>query len=154
MDERIQQVLDGELSRDALTADELRQLIAAERMIDGVLRAVPEPPLPDLSRGVLRRLPAAPPTRSRVAWLWRSRPLAIQWRPAYGLAAAAVIAAVLLVRSPEQRTAAPPQHVLIEFRLEAPQAQQVSLAGDFSDWKPAYQLTRTKAGTWTILVPL
>lgn len=154
MDERIQQVLDGELSREALTPEETRELLAAESVIGGVLRDLPTQPLPDLSRSVLRQVGQRGRARSRAAWLWRPRPVSLQWRPVYALAAAAVIAVVLLVRSPEPRTALAPQHVLIEFRLDAPQAQRVDLAGDFSDWKPAYNLTRTRAGTWTIVVPL
>jgi DNA-binding response OmpR family regulator len=44
---------------------------------------------------------------------------------------------------------APPTRVA--FRLDAPEAGQVSLVGDFNDWDPAAcRLTRQASGTWTV----
>jgi 1,4-alpha-glucan branching enzyme len=47
-----------------------------------------------------------------------------------------------------------PQQVLVQFRLDAPQASRVALAGNFTDWQPTYELTRTAGGVWTITIPL
>ena len=44
--------------------------------------------------------------------------------------------------------------VLIQFHLDAPAAQQVALAGDFTGWQPTYALTRSDNGSWTIVVPM
>jgi 1,4-alpha-glucan branching enzyme len=44
--------------------------------------------------------------------------------------------------------------VLVQFRLDAPDASGVALAGNFTDWEPKYQLTRTAGGVWTVTVPL
>jgi hypothetical protein len=164
MDARIQQALDGELAADQLTREEAATVAAAESMIRGIVRAVPHEPMPDLSQAVLSRLEAIEPAparqgrvRSAWGWFWQPRPVAL--RPAYGLAAFA-LAALLLTRAPEPQTQvnapvaqATPQ-VLIQFRLDAPDAQQVSLAGDFTGWQPQHEMTRSENGAWTIVVPL
>lgn len=44
---------------------------------------------------------------------------------------------------------------VVIFRLEAPAAQSVSLAGDFNDWDPAkHPMNRTNDGSWKIAIPL
>ncbi len=43
----------------------------------------------------------------------------------------------------------------VNFFCHAPEAQQVSLVGDFNDWQPdAHPMTRQPEGTWAIEVPL
>ena len=42
----------------------------------------------------------------------------------------------------------------ILIRLDAPQARVVTLAGNFTRWKPAYTLTRSEPGIWTVVVAL
>jgi len=166
MDELTRKALDGELPRDRLDPARAADLAAAEAEIAAVLRAVPMQPLPDLAPAVMRRIeqaaarapavtaaPAAP-LRALFDWIWNPRPLSIRWRPAYGFAAAAVVLfAVVLGRE----TAPAPhasQQVLTQFLLSAPDAQQVALAGDFTDWQPAHVLTRSEPGVWTVVVPL
>lgn len=166
MDGRIQRVLDGELPRNELTAAELVVLERAEAAVARVVHALPEAELPDLSGAVLARTRglAGPtvegrPRRGLVRWLLTPRPLTI--RPAWGLAAAAAIAALILVRpAPEAPPAAAlpgdarPALVLVHFQLDAPAAEEVRLAGDFTDWQPTHLLTRSESGTWSVMVPL
>jgi hypothetical protein len=155
MNDRIHDVLDGELPRARLTDAEGAELAAAEADIAAVLAALPTAPLPDLARAVLSRIPqpARAPARSLLAWLWRPRPIAIGWRPAYGLAVAALL--VLFVGLGRRGPAAHPAHqVLTQFVLDAPAARQVMLAGDFTGWQPAHALTRSGTGVWTVVVPL
>jgi 1,4-alpha-glucan branching enzyme len=74
-------------------------------------------------------------------------------RPAYALALLLLVP--LLVRNAP--TGAPttiPQQVLVQFRLDAPDASDVALAGNFSDWQPKHHLTRTAGGVWTVTIPL
>jgi 1,4-alpha-glucan branching enzyme len=42
----------------------------------------------------------------------------------------------------------------VQFRLEAPGASRVELAGSFTEWQPEYQLREISPGVWTALVPL
>lgn len=161
MNERVQSALDGDAAaRARLTDTELATLRDTEALIAGVLRSVPVRPIPDLSKAVMDRLPpqaakARAPRESALNWLWAPRSLSMQWRPAYAVAVAAMIAVFAAVRStvPAGESAVT-QQVLVEFRLDAPAAQQVELVGNFSDWKPAHVMKRGRAGTWTVVVPL
>lgn len=48
-----------------------------------------------------------------------------------------------------------PNIYFVEFRLRAPGAKQVLLAGDFNRWKPeTLRLARKARGNWEIQVPL
>jgi 1,4-alpha-glucan branching enzyme len=42
--------------------------------------------------------------------------------------------------------------VLVQFRLEAPDARDVRLAADFTGWRPAHALHRSATGVWTVVV--
>ncbi|MFH1723183.1 MAG: glycogen-binding domain-containing protein [Elusimicrobiota bacterium] len=43
----------------------------------------------------------------------------------------------------------------VEFRLDAPSAERVGLAGDFNRWRPeSLPLAREGDGPWTVIVPL
>ena len=166
MNERIQQVLDGEMARSALTDAEAAELAEMEIIIGRTLRSVPTQPLPDLAAAVMARVQpagrAAPvavrePWRRLIDWFWLPRPVSLQWRPAYALAMLVVMATgTLTMRSLVQAPAAvsEAQSIMIQFRLDAPDAKQVALAGNFTDWQPSYQLTRTATGVWTVIVPL
>jgi hypothetical protein len=159
MNERIQQFLDGELTRDQLTPAELRAAEQAQTLFSAIASSVPARPLPNLGPSVLSRLPEQ--QHSKGSWLWRPRPVAISWRPAYGFAMAAMLALIFGVRAfngsndaPEVREAIASGQVFVEFRLDAPGAQRVQLAGNFTNWQPAYSLKRGASGVWTIVVPM
>ena len=101
---------------------------------------------------------------------WVVRPRVLRLSPLAGLAAAAGIAlAVLsldragLQREQSQVAVAPPTAAatvdtvqLVQFMLVAPNAQTVSVVGDFNDWDPTATPLReaADAGVWTITVPL
>lgn len=164
MEGRIDQVMDGTLGCDQLTSEELAELKAREAAVKNVLLAIPEDPMPDLSARVLQSIEMAVPSHvhaspggSALAWLWQPRSIAV--RPAYVFAAAAMLIIGLTLREPTPVPVATPRAsapapVLIQFRLDAPDAQQVSLAGDFTGWQPEYQMLQTQSGVWTIVVPL
>ena len=145
MDHRIHQALDGELARTDLDREEAEELARTEALLRGVLGSIPVEPLPDLSASVLARANQAP---TKQFWLWRPRTITL--RPAYMLAAAAVIALLMIIPRGTRQT---PQ-VFVEFKLEAPSARNVSLAGDFTQWQPSYAMKRSARGVWTIVVPL
>ena len=161
MNERIHRVMDGHEARTALTEQEVAVLTETEDMVRRVVRSIPAPPLPDLSEAVLSAI--SRDTRSRTPtlaarvrdWLWSPRPVSLHWRPAYALAALIALAFVSLLREPAAPAApGPGQQVLVQFRLDAPTARKVQLAGNFTDWKATVPLNRTAAGTWTVVVPL
>lgn len=174
MDQRLQNALDGDIDGEALTPQERKELYEAESAFDAVLRAVPVESLPDMTSAVLRRIQerqsvggamaaaephsdAAPLPRGNLTdWLWRPRAVSINWRPAYALAAAAVLLIVVAAESlrPERGVAAGSHQVFTQFVLRAPDAKNVALAGDFTEWQPAYTMTRSEPGVWTVVVPL
>ena len=92
--------------------------------------------------------------RAFAGWIWKPRPVALAWRPVYGVAAAALLALTLIIGRETASVEPATQQVLTQFLLEAPEAQQVVLAGDFTDWQPVHTLTRTEPGVWSVVVPL
>lgn len=165
METRVQQALDGDLTRAQLTAEEAVRLDQAEAMIGNVLRTVPVQGIPDLSDMVLRRIAAQASGKRAHTDLWflRPRSFSLTLRPAYVMGLAAMFAFLLLTRPPRSAniaatvsSAAPATAaaILVQFKLDAPRARTVKLAGDFSDWQPSYELKRTEPGIWTIVVPL
>jgi hypothetical protein len=97
------------------------------------------------------------PRRSVLAWWLTPQP--VRLRPIYaGLAAAAVLALILMPRrspvAPAPSVVAA-ETVFVHFQLVAPQAQRVSVAGSFNDWREeGIPLRRDARGTWTVTVPL
>lgn len=177
MSDRIHDFLDGDLPREGLTFPERARLAALEAAVDEVAGPLRAAAPPDLARRVMERLPEmepAPSAAGRISaawgraagWLWSPRELTltIPFRPGLALAgacAAAFLALQLplpLPRTPVPGVAvqaadeAPPLYV--QFRLEAPGASQVALAGSFTKWEPAYELRETAPGVWSALVPL
>lgn len=126
----------------------------------------------EASAGFEARVMAAvrKPESAMLAWVVRPRVLRLS--PLAGLAAAAGIAIVALSldragsESPPPRLAATvPAAVaaaqvdtiqLVQFMLVAPNANTVSVVGDFNDWDPSATPLReaADAGVWTITVPL
>ena len=178
MNEKLHGALDGTVPESELTTAEIEERDALARMISGVVRSVPARPLPQLGSEVLARIAAEEaaeraPTRpvrraSRLdrllGWLWRPRAIVVQWRPAYaGFAFAGVLAAGMALPGLPGATdtapvvpmagAAATGPVLVQFRLDAPLAQTVRLAGDFTGWKPDVSMVRS-GNTWTVVVPL
>lgn len=183
MSERIQKVLDGELPREALGPVERAELDAWEEALDQALAPVRAGTAPDVTRTVMERVRRLPPHGSApgdpvwkraLAWVWSPRPVTV--RPAWALAAAAVAAVVLLAPwregapLPGTGPAAPPasatltgttagapiggERVFVHFRLDAPGARTVQLAAEFTEWRPAYTLSESAPGVWTVVVPV
>ena len=96
---------------------------------------------PGLDARVMREIAVSPPAPQS------------RWRLWTGLAAAAVLAALLVARpwSPGAQTSSTD---LFQFVLVAPQAASVSLVGDFNDWDPARSPMRTAQGVWATAVRL
>jgi hypothetical protein len=122
-------------------------------------------PTPDLTAAVMRGIRESERDRSRswsalLAWMWQ--PVTLQLRPAFAAAFALVLGVGLWAGFASVPAAAPPPAaaddapamVLVHFRLEAPGARSVALAGSFSEWSPDFALHESLPGVWTLVVPL
>jgi hypothetical protein len=141
------------------------------RLVADTLRSAPAP---DLAHRVMAQLKGMHPSPSRLTelrnlvsgsldWLWTPRPLRV--RPAYALAVVYALL-VLPVLKPAVRAPAgpgagglvgedyPAAQVYVQFRLDAPGASRVAVAGNFTGWRPEYEMRETQPGVWAILVPL
>lgn len=161
MNDRIHRALDGELKQD-LTPAESRELNATRALLDSVIQSIPSTPYPPLGDLVLDRIKAESnpqPATNLKSWLWSTRRVSISLRPAYVIGLAAMLAVVIGISStrttnPAVAAATTTKEVLVHFKLEAPNAASVALAGDFSNWAPSYSMQRTEPGIWTIVIPL
>jgi hypothetical protein len=172
MTDRLHAVLDGDLSRESLSAGERAELDALEGALASVAASIRGVPSPDLGARVLAALPARPSLTARLAgWLWAPRRLELRFRPAVaGLAlGCAVVLGLALGRGPAAVTVpsptlasldptsaerAPAPAMYVQFRLSAPGARHVALAGTFTAWEPRHELYESAPGVWTVLVPL
>ena len=172
MTDRIDRALDGDLPADDLTAAERAAVAAFEGRAHELRRRLSERMPADLEARIMRRIRdqgleplPAPPTsiaQRAAAALWAPRELRLRVRPAYGLAAAAVLALLFVLPDrPQAGVSAPPvaaapsgQRIYVQFRLDAAEAQQVELAGSFTDWQPSYPLQRAADGVWTVVLPI
>jgi hypothetical protein len=168
MNRRIHDCLDGTLPREALTPQEAAEGAAADDLVRraaGVLRSVE---VPDLSARVAARVEALRPApsplaelaaRARAAAGWLLEPRTVSVRPAFGMAAAFALALLVALpyapggSAPEPAATEAPA-VLVQFRLDAPGAQSVSLAGSFTGWETRVELYETAPGVWTARVPV
>lgn len=167
MNTRIHACLDGEISRDDLSPVERAQLAEMESALRPVTERISTLAVPDLTARVMAALPrevpaAAPPARepllpwrAALGWLWRPRSFELAFRPAYALAFVLLLGVALpRVELPGGGAPAPNPVAYVQFRLDAPHATQVAIAGSFTGWKPRYDLVETEPGVWTALIPL
>jgi hypothetical protein len=181
MNQRIHEYLDGEIPEDALTPRERREAAEYLRVLERTVPLLGEGTSPDVTEGVMARIAGGgtrfqgEPTR-KGALAWLLEPRTVRVRPAYGLLAAAALLLVVLlpfgerpgpdggmagdaglvatsgaVQGGESREVVT---ILVHFRLEAPMASEVRLAGSFTGWEPRYVLHPAGAGSWSVLVPL
>jgi Glycogen recognition site of AMP-activated protein kinase len=168
MADRIYRALDGELPIDTLTPTE-REELQRQRAIIGIalepLRRLPEI---DVTSAVMRHVAPRPGFvhRARAAaaatgrWFWA--PQALTLRPAYAMASALAVVALLYTAhvppapssSAVATTTASPARVLVQFRLGDAQAHDVALVGDFNGWHPRHRLHQVAPGVWSVDVAL
>jgi hypothetical protein len=95
-------------------------------------------------------------------WRWLFEPRAVRLRPVWvPLAAAAVLALVWLSGRQDgdgelvPQAAAVSDTIFVRFQLIAPEAQQVAIAGSFSEWQPdVLPLVKENGGLWSITLAL
>ena len=139
---------------------------AWERMAATFRTAAPRGSAPPwLEQRVMAEI-ATLPERSRLqrALMWLLMPAPVRISPlTAGLAMAAVAALLLVPTAPPPATEGGEPAatgttgpvVYVQFVLDAPTATSVAVAGDFSDWQPAFTLTDSDGdGIWTGRVPV
>jgi Glycogen recognition site of AMP-activated protein kinase len=170
MDDRINAWLDGELPLEGLTPREqerARRVRAALDLAAGAEAGAAPPPR--LADTVMATIGTAPAPRPSLLGRFRDGVLpALPLRPAAALAAAclAVGFGLGLWASSGGPGSAPgagdgpavaageAPTVFVRFDLRLDSARTVQLAGSFSGWQPAYELTPSGEGQWTVTVPL
>lgn len=135
IDERLQEALDGERDPAELTG-ELRdayvRLITAARLLE----VVPPASIAERVMTEIRRTPAPTlsPMRRAARWLSRPRAITFRLRPAWTLALAAGLAAMLLIPT-ESGTLNPGEaEGIARFVGHFPGARSVEVVGSFNDW--------------------
>ncbi|HUG39414.1 MAG TPA: glycogen-binding domain-containing protein [Longimicrobiales bacterium] len=166
MTDRIHAWLDGELPFEALAPEERDRARHLEHALDLVAESSAFRS-PDLAAGVMARLADAPtPIRPLFARLRSAfAPGVLVLRPAAALAAACLVAGFGLGLWTASRAGGPAVDVagpvaagapavFVRFDLKVEDARTVHLAGSFSEWEPAYEMTPAADGHWTVTVPL
>jgi hypothetical protein len=161
MRDRIQQALDGELPADALTPEERAELHRYRATIGTALEPIRRLPSIDVASELMSRVAPGPGPLRRtldavVDWLWSPRAFTV--RPAFALAGALALAAVVSTSLLQSATAVNPgsaaARVIVQFRLGDAGAREVALVGDFNGWRPEHRLHQVAAGVWSVDVAL
>jgi hypothetical protein len=167
MNERVHDILDeaaGASDPTSPDAEEIEALSGAVSLAAGHVLSVA---VPDLEAAIMTALPQPEPKPSPLATLKATlvrvaelllQPRQIAIRPAYGL----LFGACLLwfgVRGvepplPPLAEAEAPAVLYVQFRIDAPGASNVAVAGSFTDWQPDQALREVSPGVWVAMVPL
>ena len=159
MSEEVRAYLDGEVGYDDLTPDAQEEARMRDRAAES-LRHPATSAAPDwLEDRIMDSIEAdavAPDaTSSAPSQGWLRRPINVRVTPLTGLLVAAGLAAIMILPGRGSDPAPPPETVYVQFVLEAPGAQSVSVAGDFSGWADEHTLDDADGdGVWTGRVPL
>jgi hypothetical protein len=160
MKDELHRHLDGDLPADALDDRDRGRADQWERMVASFRTAVPRGDAPPwLEQRVMAEISSLPvrgPVARALQWL--VRPASVRLSPLVGaLAAAALVLAFLWQPGGQELPLDPGAEpvVYVQFMLDAPSATSVAVAGDFSDWQPAFSLQDADGdGVWTARVPL
>lgn len=155
MDGRLQAYLDGEVSLEALPAELRLEAEAWEGLLEAVRKTAAAGAPADLEAGVMARIHGER-WRALASWfVWLVRPRPIRVSPLAAAAAAALLLLAVLRPWGPVPSDREVRQVYVQFTVEAPQAESVSLVGDFSDWQPSIPLTDPDGdGIWSGRVAL
>lgn len=116
--------------RRRLDPSDRRRLARAVRLLREPVQLAP-----GLDARVMERLGASAGPRRRAAIRWLVEPLTLRLKPVWALALAAAIALVVLWPG-RQELAPGPGEVVVTLVAPFPEAEQVAVAGSFTDWRP------------------
>jgi hypothetical protein len=165
MNDDLHRFLDGEGSLEGLSKQNQPEAEAWDRMLDdfrtGMGSAPPPPWLEQSVMAEIETLSEPGALRRMASWLLTPRPIRVS--PAVAGLAAAVVAILILFRGGTEPAGIPgadqagmaERVVYVQFTLEAPGAQSVSVAGDFEGWAGSHTLEDVDGdGVWTGRIPL
>ncbi len=138
IDLQLQEALDGERDPATLPAG-LREAYArfaaaAELLQDPPALSVAERVMTEIRRESVPAVSPAGAARRLAGWLTRPRAVTLRLRPAWTLAIAAALAAVVLLPI-EQSIAPRAQEGIAQFVGHFPGARSVEVVGSFNDWR-------------------
>lgn len=183
MNERLQAYLDGDLPLEDLPPEDRERARRWDAFVDELRSSTRSTAPAGLEARVMAEAPESPEAPVwRRALGWLVEPRTVRVSPLAGVAAAAALAlaivlpTTLLDRGGEgvatapgpdgpastavaagdgEGAAGPAERVLVQFRLRAPEASSVAVAGDFTNWEPTHYLSDADGdGVWTGRVPL
>lgn len=136
-----------------------KELEAWDKLLDAFRAEFPStPPPPWLESRIMAEIDALPePGWLRRLMIWLTAPRPVRVSPLLaGATLGALALALWLVGGPGSGSPSrAPATVYVQFTLDAPGAQSVSVAGDFDAWEGSFALEDPDGdGTWTGRVPL
>ncbi|HEV2749013.1 MAG TPA: isoamylase early set domain-containing protein [Gemmatimonadales bacterium] len=154
-DPRIHQVLDGELSIDALPAELRHALESVSAAADLLVAPVPGPSLESRIMAEVRR-PASSYLRRVASWLATPHAITFRVRPVWSLAFAAAAAAFTLFFARDAGPQLGEHEGIAQFVGRFPDARSVHVVGTFNDWRPGTIALEDldHDGVWTATVVL
>ena len=163
MKDELHRHLDGDLTPESLHPADRDRADAWERMVESFRTTAPHGDAPPwLEQRVMAEIASMPEPNSVKRMLaWLTSPAPVRVSPLTTGLVAAAFATVLLLpgRGTDEDPADPLDGVdpvvYVQFVLEAPSATSVAVAGDFSDWEPAFALEDSDGdGVWSGRVPV
>lgn len=170
--ERINRFLDGELSEEEreqflrlVTEDAAlrRELTALQETIDVVESARrPVPPF-SFAGEIMAQLPPLKKTFRRKMGDFFFASHMLRWNMAGAMAVLLVVGLMVVLQLQLERTPRTPSQpsredasaAVVTFRIHAPEARSVALAGEFNRWKTDDILLKKQEGNvWTVSLPL
>ena len=158
MNKELDQYLDGELDGAALQPDVKQEAEVWNAFLRDVRESGAQGAPVGLESLVLDSIQTEKRSRRPRLIDWWVDPHSIRIRPLIGLAAAAVLAVIFLlprdavvpvVPSGAATTIVDNEVVYVQFKLEAPEAKSVAVAGDFNEWVPEVMLADPDGdGVW------
>jgi hypothetical protein len=169
MTDETDRYFDGAPDNGALDPDARARAERVRQAIEEARTFTTARPAPDLTDSVMRQIehqglhpakltPWGVLARA-AASLWAARNVSLTVRPVYGIAgvAALVLFNAFAPSGPPllaPAAIAPEPQLFVQFRLEAPDASDVRIAGSFTGWEARHQLHQAGPGLWTITLPL
>ena len=135
IDPKVHRVLDGDEKPDGLDVSLRRHV---QRLDEAVALLAAAPRAASVADRVMVAIARPVPSRARrlVHWLFTPRAVVFKMRPAWSLALAAGLLALVLLPLPEPGIDLREGEGIAQFVARFPGARSVAVVGSFNDWRP------------------